>query len=61
MLSDSTPCHNWQTICRSVGIIQSSLLYKILSSSSSFRGLGLLVCSGSELIFLKLMNLLDNW
>jgi hypothetical protein len=30
-------------------------------SSSSFQGLGLLACSGSEFIFLKLMNLLDSW
>jgi hypothetical protein len=26
-----------------------------------FQGLGLLACSGSDFIFLKLMNLLDSW
>jgi hypothetical protein len=26
-----------------------------------FQGLGLLACSGSELIFQKLMNVLDSW
>jgi hypothetical protein len=30
-------------------------------TGSSFQGLGLLAYSGSEFIFLKLMNLLDNW
>jgi hypothetical protein len=40
-----------------VSYLHVSRLFRIIV----FQGLGLLACSGSDFIFLKLMNLLDNW
>jgi hypothetical protein len=56
--AESYSIHQENCIWREV-LSSTIKLSKLLSSS--FQGLGLLACSGSEFSFLNLMNLLDSW